>query len=277
MVSLMPPIRRHKHLPEFDFELLQVDQSLVPVRRGAIPGEHSYWEFILEPGRVWQEPDSDYSSAALPFSLQEVNANCTHNGVLSFRYQSDGSVSRVAYRISSETCAYFKADLWGTLNATYVPQAIIGRDGIARAYRREVASRLPRRSIPDLARDFPGVDPASFAHPEDISPAHLSAWGVVVDGVHYAGDCPTRNGSYPYCEVLDLPSYSLAKSVFAGLALMRLEKLYPGVRNKAGGRLCCRMCGKWQLEGRYLRAATRHGERQLPLGCRSWRRKRDAQ
>ena len=221
----------HRHLPEFSFELVQVGQSLVPVRRGAIPGEHPYWEFILGPGRVWQEPgDGDYSRAALPFSLQEVNANCTHNGVLGFVYKGDGSVSRVAYQVSSETCAYFKADLWGLLEARYAPAAVAERSAVAGSYLAEVARRLPRRPIAELARDYPGVDAADFGHPGDVSPAHLTTWGVVVDGVHYAGSCPTRAGEYPFCEVLHLPSYSLAKSMFASLALMRLEKLYPGAR-----------------------------------------------
>lgn len=223
----------HKHLPEFALDFIQFDEALVPVRRGAIPGEHPYWEFILGTGRVWQEPgDGDYSRAALPFSLQEVNANCTHNGVLSFLYKSDGSVSRVAYQISSETCAYYKFDMWGTLDASYMPRAMADREVLVRSYRRELASRLPRRPIADLARDYPGVDPASFGHPEDVSPAHMTTWGVVVGGVHYVGGCPTRAGAYPFCEELHLPSYSLAKSVFAGLALMRLEKLYPGTRDK---------------------------------------------
>ena len=56
----------------------------------------------------------------------------------------------------------------------------------------------------------------------------MTAYGLVLDGVHYVGDCPTRVGTHPDCDELALPSYSLAKSLVAGLALMRLEKLYPG-------------------------------------------------
>jgi hypothetical protein len=238
----------HKHLPDFAFDLVQIDQALVPVRRGAIPGKHPYWEFILEPGRVWREAgDGDHSRAALPFALQEVNANCTHNGVLSFLYKSDGQVSQVAYQISSETCAYFKVDLWGLLDASYAPHPVRDRKALTASFRRELAARLPRKPIAELARDFPGVDPGSFGHPDDVSPAHMTTWGVVVDGVHYVGGCPTRAGEYPFCEVLDLPSYSVAKSVFAGLALMRLEKLYPGTRRKIVADYVpeCRPSGNW--------------------------------
>jgi Beta-lactamase len=220
-----------KHLPEFAFELIQVGDALVPVRRGAIPGDHPYWEWILEPGRVWQETqDGKYSRAALPFSLEEVNENCVHNGVLTFLYRADGAVSRVAYQVSSETCAYFKADLWGVLTARFTPRRIEAGDAIGHAYRAEVAARLPRKPIAALGEDFPGVNPANFGHPAEVTAEHMTTWGVVADGVHYSGGCPTRAGSYPFCEVLDLPSYSIAKSVFAGLALMRLEQLQPGTR-----------------------------------------------
>jgi hypothetical protein len=223
----------HKHLPEFDFEFLQVGDALVPVRRGAIAGAHPYWEFILGPGRVWQEAgDGDYSRAALPFSLQEVNANCTHNGVLGFLYRQDGSMSRAAFQISSETCAYFKFDMWGLLGAAYLPGEVGRREELARAYEAELASRLPRRPIAALAREFPGVDPAAFGHQDEVSRAHITTWGVIVGGTHYTGDCPTRAGAYPFCEVLHLPSFSVAKSMFAGLALMRLERLYPGARGR---------------------------------------------
>nr|WP_281500539.1 serine hydrolase domain-containing protein [Kordiimonas marina] len=56
----------------------------------------------------------------------------------------------------------------------------------------------------------------------------MSSYGVVYDGTLYAGACTTRLGPYPHCGALTLPSYSLAKSLAAGLGLMRLEALYPG-------------------------------------------------
>ena len=77
-----------RHLPEFAFELVQAGQALVPVRRGLVMTAHPQWEWLLEPGRVWREPgDGAYSRAALPFSLQERNANCTHNGVITFAFK----------------------------------------------------------------------------------------------------------------------------------------------------------------------------------------------
>ncbi len=147
-----------RHLPLFDFEFVQSGNALVPTRRGAIPSTHPEWEFILEPGRVWDEPgDKGYTRAALPFTLEERNANCMHNGVLTFMFRKDGSVSNVAYEIASETCLYFKFDMWGMRVAHYSPLAVSAAKTIAAAYATEVASRIPTKPITALAKDFPGV------------------------------------------------------------------------------------------------------------------------
>lgn len=218
-----------KHLPDFDFELVQAGSHLIPLRRDSVANAHPDWEFVLTPGRVWDEPgDRGYSRAALPFALQQKNANCIHNGVLTFLFKSDGSVSKAAYQIASETCAYFKADFWGLLPATYTPQAVDGADRLVADYRAEVAARLPVKPLAALAKDYPGSDPSKFATPNGKDPREISLAGFVIDGVHYVGGCATRHGAYPYCDALVAPSYSLAKSVFAGLGMMRLEKLYPG-------------------------------------------------
>ncbi len=222
------------HLPEFDFEFVSRAGDLLPLQRGVQRREHPYWEIILQPGRVWSEVgDGRWARASLPFSLQERSANCTHNGVLTFLYDGE-SVSRVAYQITSETCGYFKADLWGVLAAEYGP-ANLTEKAAAQVTRFDAHrnSRLPVRPLSQLADDYPGIEPLSFGVDDGINPGDMTTHGMVVDGVHYRGDCNTRYGSYPYCESLPMPSYSTAKSILAGIATMRIEKLYPGTVNRA--------------------------------------------
>ena len=238
----------HKHLPEFDFEFVQTGSHIVPVRRDAIANSHAYWEFVLLPGRVWNEAgDNGYSRVALPFALQQKNANCMHNGVMTFLFKDDGSVSKVAYQITSETCLYFKANLWGLLPATYAPQPVNDAASLVAAYQAEVNGRMPVKPLNALATDYPGTDPARFAAPGGKDPQHISLLGFVIDGTHYVGGCATRSGTYPYCESLVVPSYSSAKSVFAGLAMMRLEKLYPGTFGQSIGAHvpACAANGNW--------------------------------
>jgi hypothetical protein len=226
---LDPGHRDVSSLPGFDFEFVQDGADLIPVRRGTIPGKHSAWEIILEPGRVWDlDEDGGYSRAALPFTLEERNENCMHNGVLTFLFKSDGPISHAAWQIASETCFYEKFDAWGWLDARYTPRAMAGARDLIDAYHREVAARMPVKPITQIAEDHPGATPANFGAASEVSPGNMTAYGFAIDGVHYTGGCQTRHGEYPFCEVMDLPSYSLAKSVVAGIALMRLEYLYPG-------------------------------------------------
>ncbi len=218
-----------KHLPEFNFEFVQTGTHLLPVERGTMSDTHPEWEYILEAGRVWKENgDHGFSRAAIPFTLHEKNANCMHNGVLTFLFRDDGSISRVAYQISSETCLYFKADMWGLLDAVYSPAPVVNADKLRRQYQDEVNGRMPVKPISELAVDYPGTDPEQFGSAAETNPEHMTIYGFIIDGVHYAGGCETRYGTYPYCDNLVIPSYSTAKSVFAGLAMMRMELKHPG-------------------------------------------------
>ena len=212
-------------LPGFSFDFVQSGDALVPVKRGPQRSAHPHWEFILEPGRVWNEAgDGGWSRVSLPFALQERNANCTHNGLLSFLFQSDGRVSRVVYQVASETCQYLQADLWGILDAVYRPGRIARAESIVASFRQEIAARMPVKPLSELARSYAGVQARDF---DWFPPDEVSAVGFAIDGIHYRGGCGTRYGDYPFCEVLDLPSYSLAKSIFAGTAYMVLKQENP--------------------------------------------------
>ena len=218
-----------EHLPEFAFEFVQLGTHIIPVERGLIATSHPAWSYILAPGRVWQENgDNGYSRVALPFSLQENGANCTHNGVMSFLFKSDGSVSNVAYQIASETCAYFKFNMWGMLQAQYSAYAVSNTQQIVDDYQAEVAARMPTKPISTLATDYPGANLQIATLGSEQSSSHQTVFGVVYNSTHYTGGCDTRYGEYPYCDVLALPSYSTAKSVVGGIGLMRLEQKYAG-------------------------------------------------
>jgi hypothetical protein len=220
-------------LPPLDIGLVADGPNIIPALRGPIRGPHPDWEWIVEPGQAWTDPDDEagWSRASLPVALRERNANCTHNGVLTWRYR-DTEMSPVLYQFSSETCAYLQLDLWGQLQASLTPAAAQGRGPLIAAWRAEVAARMPARPITELASRYPGINPASFGAVAEVDPDAMTTWGFVADGLHWTGACHTRNGDYPYCDVLDLPSYSLAKSLLSGMALMRLEKLYPGSRSR---------------------------------------------
>ncbi|MCC5827559.1 hypothetical protein [Alkalimonas sp.] len=216
-------------LPAFEFEFVQKGTHFLPVQRQLIQSGHPSWDYILLPGRVWQEAgDQGYSRVALPFALQEVNANCIHNGVMTFLFKADGSVSNLAYQIAQETCQYFKFNLHGKLSASYQPHAIADEANIVQNYLQEQAQRIVQKPLAELASDYPAANLHLATIGSEQSSQHRTAYGVYYQGVHYQGACATRQGNYPYCSVMALPSYSTAKSVVAGFGLMRLEQKYGG-------------------------------------------------
>ncbi len=215
-----------KHLPEFDFQFVQNGSHLIPVKQGLTLTTHANWEYILGPGRVWNEAaDNGWSRASFPFALVQRNANCTHNGVMTFLFNSTG-ISKVRYQITQETCTYFKYNMWGQLSATYIPAAVSNALTLKNNHATEIGNRIPTKPISALTTDYPssGINVSTFG--SGITAAHLTTYGLYYNGVNYIGGCTTRSGgSYAYCEQMRLPSYSTAKSAFAGIALMRLGQM----------------------------------------------------
>ena len=218
------------HLPEFDFEFIQQGSYLIPVKRGLIITEHPDWNYMLEPGRVWQEEnDQGYSRGSFPFAIAWKGSNAIMNGTMTFLFDDD-DVSRVWYQITQETTIGLQADLWGLLEGSYDPGPINDFAKIKAAFSQELADRFPSKPFEDLAEDYPGVDLSAFGR--GVTPKHMTWYGFVINGVNYVGGCQTRYGIYPYCEYMRAPSYSTAKSAFASLALMRLAQKYdPGARH----------------------------------------------
>ncbi|MDI1281839.1 hypothetical protein [Brevundimonas sp.] len=217
-------------LPAFDFALVQDGGRLIPLRRGPVVSGHPEWDWVVEPGRVWvDDHNPGWLRAALPFALEERNANCLHNGVLTFRFKPGGSTSAAVFEVASETCAYLKFDAWGQAPARLQPAADTDADAVVAAYEAEIAARLPVRPLSDLESLYPGFDASRLALAAPVDGDPQAAFGLVLDGTHYVGGCRTRHGDYPFCAVLDLPSYSTAKSIVGGVGLMRLAALYPGV------------------------------------------------
>ncbi len=218
-----------QELPPFSFEFVQDGDILVPMRQGPIGNAHNWWEFVLLPGKVWDEEfDNGFSRVALPFALKERNEDCIHNGLMSFLFTDAGNISNVAFQISSQTCGYLQFEMHGLLRAEYEPDGVEGGAEAVAAVNANRSSRMPQRPIDLLADYFPNADPSEFGSVEEIEQGDMSVFGFIIDGVHYVGGCDTPLGKFPYCNELALPSYSTAKSLVGGLGLMLAEKAYPG-------------------------------------------------
>ena len=220
------------HLPKFDFEFVQDGSYLIPVTQGLSISGHPYWNYIVGPGRIWKEnSDRGYSRASFPFALVERNQNCIHNGVMTFLFNGT-NVSNVRYQITQETCLYFKFNMWGQLTATYTSETFSNAATPKADHAAEAINRLPTKPISALATDFPDSKVNLTRFGSGVTPEHMTAYGLVINGVNYVSGCETRYGQYAYCESMRIPSYSTAKSAFASIALMRLGQKYgSGVYN----------------------------------------------
>ena len=232
--------------PPFRYRFTSSGQAIIPELQTPQRTTHPYWEIILSPGRAWQDPaHGDWSRAALPFALKEKNQNCTHNGVMKFAWHESGKISQVEWQVSSETCLYLKVNLWGTIAASYEPGPLEDAEELAVAHSAWRAARMPTQPLHQLETRYPQIDLSSMAPSE---PEDTSVWGFVTDGIHYRSNCATRHGPYPFCDELALPSYSLAKSIFAGLYYLHLSHEWPGFAGMSVSRLVpeCRLPdGRW--------------------------------
>ena len=218
------------HLAPFSFEFAQNGSYLIPVKQGLVITGSPAWNYIVGPGRVWQETgDHGYMRASFPFALVERNQNCVHNGEMTFLFSSAKSpnISRVRYQVTQETCLYLKFDLWGQLAATYTPSKIQNTEAVKNSSVEEMSNRLPTKPFGALMTDYPnsGIDLANFTKPLRVA-ANITTYGLFINGINYVAGCQTRYGVYAFCENLRVPSYSLAKSSVAGVAMMWLGKQY---------------------------------------------------
>ncbi|MGA9497779.1 MAG: hypothetical protein WBV41_18095 [Terriglobales bacterium] len=219
-----------RHLPRFSFQFVQNGSYLIPTRQDLVITGNAAWNYIVGPGRVWRESgDRGYMRASLPFALIERNQNCVHNGEMTFVFNRSKrpNISRVRYQVTQETCLYFKLNMWGQLAAIYAPGRLADKEAIENVEAAEVAHRIPTKPFGALATDFPnsGIDITNFTRGFK-SPADITTYGLLINGVNYVSGCQTRYGSYAFCDNMRLPSYSTAKSSFAGVAMMWLGQQY---------------------------------------------------
>ncbi|WP_417450638.1 hypothetical protein [Kordiimonas sp.] len=211
-----------RSLPVIDLDLVQEGDDIIPKNQGIIETAHPYFDLIFTPGKSWAEARGQ-RFISLPFALMEKNANCIHNGALLLAIDALGKASVALAQIGSETCAYFQFNFWAAYEADWSAGPVEGASAIRETHRAVQAARLPVRTMAELPQ---GLEEKNFSQDDVIPPAFMSAYGLVLEGLHYRSGCATRLGPYPHCDSLVLPSYSLAKSLAGGLGLMRLEGLY---------------------------------------------------
>jgi CubicO group peptidase (beta-lactamase class C family) len=223
-------IRDGRHtIPNISFDWVQNEAGeVIPSIRHLVVSDSPYWDYILGVGEIWPASlGEEIKRVSMPFTLVEKNQNCTHNGVLVF--DSDSAEGYFYFQISSETCAYFKADFWGrgVVTNTFLKDA--DQEKNITQYAIEKKHRVRTKPIAMITQQANQIRPEMLALSSGISPNDMTAYGVLLGDVHYVSDCQTRAGNYPFCDQMVLPSYSTAKSLFAAATMFYLEKEYGDV------------------------------------------------
>lgn len=205
--------------PAFSVAFVTDGEHLIPAARDLVGS--AAFRVILSPGRVWSEPaDGGMSRASLPFAVVNEMHNGTHNGLATFLFD-DTRVSGLRIQIVQETASWAQVDYWGQLPLTYAPGSIADEAALRTAFAEEVKRRTPIRPWSALP---PGTALAAFDG--DAAPEHISANGLVMDGVLYVRGCHTRYGPYPYCRDMRHGVFSVTKSAAGATALLRLAQKY---------------------------------------------------
>ena len=206
--------------PGTSINLTLTENLAIPENRSIIRTMHHFWDLQIGVGKSWLITEN-ITRVSLPFTFIEKNANCVHNGVLIFDIQLN-EISKGYFQIGGETCLYFKYDFIGEINIEAENNDY--NEKSVNEYKSWKANQFPIKSITSL-----GDSSKSFGAEKEVKPMFMSVYGYFDGENHFRGGCSTRWGRYPHCSQMLLPSYSLAKSVYASLALDELEKNYPGI------------------------------------------------
>jgi len=201
------------------------------IRYGSGSQGRSYWDIIVQPGRVWSEPgDGGWSRAGFPFALVNSIEGETHNGLATFLYK-DGRVSNLRFQIVQQTAPfYIKHDFVaaGLVAATFAPAPTDHLGSLTRDYEADRADAVPIAGWSELAAKVGGARLVNFDGTMPASDIVLS--GLDYQGTFYLKECQSAGGPLPWCDRARFGVWSATKALANETALLRLaEKFGPSV------------------------------------------------
>ncbi|TRM09230.1 beta-lactamase family protein [Lentibacillus cibarius] len=223
--------------PDVSLKFFTVDDKyLVPVTQDVIPNgtlenTRSYWDIIVQPGRVWSNFDQDngWNRASFPFSLVNRLEGETHIGIAMFLYKKD-NVSHVRFQIVAETgpfdvSGYFNA--WGVTKASYIPGGIDNLEYHKYVYRRHLENRFPTAPLDELKQKVGDKNLAAFNGAKNTAEEkHVLQTGLFYKGVLYRSPCHFAAGPFPYGDEIRYGVWSVTKTAMMNVAMLRLAEKY---------------------------------------------------
>ncbi|HLR63334.1 MAG TPA: serine hydrolase [Lentibacillus sp.] len=223
--------------PDVSLEFFTVDDKyLVPVTQDVIPNgtlekAKSYWDIIVQPGRVWSNFDQDngWNRASFPFSLVNRLEGETHIGIAMFLYKED-NVSHVRFQIVAQTgpfdvSGYFNA--WGVTKASYKPGGIDNLEHHKNVYRLHLENRFPTAPLNELKKKVGDNNLAAFNGATNAAEEkNVLQTGLFYEGVLYRSPCHFAAGPFPYGDEIRYGVWSVTKTAMMNVAMLRLAEKY---------------------------------------------------
>jgi len=220
--------------PAVALTFFTVGADLVPatqevIRSGFAPEGSSYWDILVQPGRVWSERgDGSWSRAAFPFALVNSLEGETHNGLALFMYRR-GTVTNLRFQIVQQTAPFYVSDLFvasGLAPASYHVSRLAQPEvrALAERYRRSLAAavhfvswgeletRTGRERLEDFDRSLPVGEGV--------------AAGLDDGDTFYIKYCASAGGPLPWCERARFGVWSATKALANAVALLRLAQKF---------------------------------------------------
>ena len=201
------------------------------IRYGSGQRGHSYWDIIVQPGRVWSQPDdAGWSRAGFPFALVNSIEGETHNGLATFLYK-DGRVSNLRFQIVQQTAPFYITHDFvaaGLVPATFAAAATGRPESLTRDYEADRTDAVPMAAWSELAAKVGGAKLVNFDGTMPASAIVLS--GLDYRGTFYLKECQSAAGPLPWCDRARFGVWSATKALANETALLRLaEKFGPSV------------------------------------------------
>ncbi len=206
-------------------DLVPFTQDLIRV--GSAARGRSYWDILVQPGRVWSEAaDGDWSRAAFPFALVNSIEGETHNGVATFLYKR-GRVSKLRLQIVQQTAPFYVRGNFTA--AALVPAKFAAADAeavpaLTRLYESSLADAVHMGDWKELSAKV-GADRLE-GFDGTMPEADIVLSGLDFQGTFYLKECRSAAGPLPWCDRARFGVWSATKALINETALLRLAQKY---------------------------------------------------
>ena len=206
-------------------DLVPVTQDVI--RAGTLVGGKSYWDTIVQAGKIWSEPSDDgWSRASFPFALMNSLEGETHNGIATFMYKGK-DITHLHVQIVQQTSPFYVEDYFtasANVPITLDPSPVVNIRALEAKYERSLNDAIPIKAWADLAK---GIDASKLnGFDSAINPNEIVLDGIAVNGTFYLRTCASAAGPLAYCDRQRFGIWSVTKAAANGVALLRLAQKY---------------------------------------------------